>query len=379
MAKDLLTEQRMTFEPHSEFADQQQRQRSGKKSSPTPRTSGTTRTASPTKGKTSGGPREHAVEQFGEELPGAGGTVISTVAGLNQLAARGGLGSEGSCGSVRARARPRAGSLGRRSAVARRAWWSSLAQQRGRQPPGSYQPASARTHSLSLQEHEGRPGQLTMSDRLTQQEYDGLVRELLAQGPSFNAKATAEKLHLARKTVRRGWHSGWPKRGWKSAKELYEEQQASRDAPARRLEPWNNPAERDAFEKRLSYNALGLSALLENAVSQLRPVLGPLCVRATALAKDDKASLGEVLSLIRRVAAISKTTVECVQKAIELERARVGDPRKVDVTLTVEHQEVDPVAVEAEARALLAAIERERRQAEPPSLPASNAVVEIQC
>ena len=87
--------------PHGDLGDfaeekQQERGRSGKKSSPAPTGRGSkSRTSSPTKGATAGGARKQAVQHFGDELPGAGGEVVSTVAGLNAFSAQGGIGSKG--------------------------------------------------------------------------------------------------------------------------------------------------------------------------------------------------------------------------------------------------------------------------------------------
>ncbi len=218
-----------------------------------------------------------------------------------------------------------------------------------------------------------------MSDRLTKQEYDALVADLLVQGPGFICKATAAAHRLARKTVRRAWFSGWPSRGWPAAKRLHEEQQQARQQAAR---PPANPMVDEgiaiaAGEVRVVYaSQVNAKAALGSANAALQALFRQLNAYREWIEKKTPQELKKLfeddpkaIDRMHKTAALVMTAAHHASKVAqitqEMDQVRRGEAPQIDVNVHVE-QEVDTATVRAEAEAVLAALERRQ----PAALPA---------
>jgi len=219
-----------------------------------------------------------------------------------------------------------------------------------------------------------------VSDRLTRGEYDALVADLLVQGPAFICKATAAAHRLARKTVRRAWFSGWPSRGWKSAKELYEERKEQTRQQAAR--PPANPMVDEgiaiaAGEVRVVYaSQINAKASLATTNAALQALFRQLNAYREWIEKKTPQELKKLfeddpkaIDRMHKTAALVMTAAHHASKVAqitqEMDQVRRGEAPQIDVNIHVE-QEVDAATARAEAEAVLAALERHQ----PAALPA---------
>ena len=155
------------------------------------------------------------------------------------------------------------------------------------------------------------------------------------------------------RTARRGWERGWPGRNWPAIKPIVEREQEERRARlAGRAPAMLADAELQAEREVMLARGSGVMALeLLSVTRKLMPrmkMLAEQIEQTKDLAPDP---VGAMAVLGRFTRSVGRA-VEVARAAIELERIRVGDPQRIE--LTVQHEQVDAAAVAAEARALLA-------------------------
>jgi len=206
-----------------------------------------------------------------------------------------------------------------------------------------------------------------VSDRLKKEEYDALVADLLVQGPGFICKATAAAHRLARKTVRRAWFSGWPSRGWKSAKELYEERKEQAKPPAVPQAPTLSQSDRE----KLGTDWLVSTALRQLSLAQEVHHVGKrLATKLRTLSEAEIAALkpAEATALVNAISRHAYRTGQLVQVAVAAERLRAGKVPELDVTFHVD-RDFDPVDAARDAELLAEVLEHAKAQPSVPALP----------
>jgi len=171
--------------------------------------------------------------------------------------------------------------------------------------------------------------------------------------------SVARQLNVDRRTARKKLKELEPR--------IKREQDALRLAVAATLQ---TDAQRQAArEAGLAQAASTISIKSMHMLLRLEPAMGRLAGELERLVGDGTIQVRDpdtALALISRFGRMLGRAVETAKASVELERLRVGAPDRhlVDIRVTTEPREFDPVAAAEDARLLTDAVERAKRGAE---------------
>ena len=206
------------------------------------------------------------------------------------------------------------------------------------------------------------------------QQYDQALGAFRERPGAF--KAAARSSGIDKRTAKRLWLVGLPSLGLPPLQQAVErEQQELRAKVAeeeRRLAVTRVVAAEDAQRVRehevlIARGARAAALDLLNRSAVLKAFADRAAQRLAALELDPKADPLAVARVLGALARYNRHAAELALRAIELERLRLGEARKVDVHLTVEQRPFDPEQAARDAE-LLQEVLRERAARPPPAI-----------